>query len=314
MTIEGNQRSSSSSEPLSKIKIPINCSFGVNQEAGGSSTSADQNVDINTSGRVCPECHKEFDSGKALGGHMRIHGPSNKKQLMLRIHHPGSNSEGSLMYDCTFNCILCLRKFPSVKALCGHMRCHSGRGWTGTRPPTKRKSSSLLAEDDDDEKDYGDDGARVVDSAQLIPKWPVKARRGGRGVSKAMSELLVGCDNEEMRSLIRNALEVLTMLSQVLDYDVDGAGAGAGAGDGAEKSVSAFAPPDQRFDRTRERRNWTDPADDDTQTEAQALPQPQAQLGVGSSGEEGGTQGGGKRIRLMGFDLNVPASMVDDAD
>ncbi|KAK1362438.1 hypothetical protein POM88_046912 [Heracleum sosnowskyi] len=56
------------------------------------------------------------------------------------------------------------------------------------------------------------------------------------------------------------------------------------------------------------RSHWTAPA-----AEAQPEPQLELQLAVRSSGEEAGTQAGGKRIRLMGFDLNVPASMVDNA-
>ncbi|KAK1367267.1 hypothetical protein POM88_042828 [Heracleum sosnowskyi] len=62
-----------------------------------------------------------------------------------------------------------------------------------------------------------------------------------------------------------------------------------------------------------ERCHWTAPVADAHTDQAQAQPQPQAQLAVRSSGEEAKTQAGGKRIRLMGFDLDVPASMVDNA-
>ncbi|KAK1384811.1 hypothetical protein POM88_022546 [Heracleum sosnowskyi] len=57
--------------------------------------------------------------------------------------------------------------------------------------------------------------------------------------------------------------------------------------------------------------HWTAPVADAHTDQAQA--QPQAQLAVRSSGEEANTQAGGKRIRLMGFDLDVPASTVDNA-
>ncbi|XP_017245744.1 uncharacterized protein LOC108217423 [Daucus carota subsp. sativus] len=48
----------------------------------------------------------------------------------------------------------------------------------------------------------------------------------------------------------------------------------------------------------------------DGQTEAEVPPLVQA----GTSGEEAGTQAGGKRIRLMGVDLDVPPSLVPDAE
>ncbi|KAK1384808.1 hypothetical protein POM88_022545 [Heracleum sosnowskyi] len=225
--MECNQRSSSSSGTTDnkskihlKFKIPKICSSAVDQEAGGSSSSAEQKMmNINTmmissnnnTRRVCPKCNKEFESGKALAGHMRIHSQAAvRKQASYKIH-PRSDSENSSMSDKILPCNHCTKIFPSLKSLFGHMRCHPERDGRGIRPPRPNYSWSSSENDDDDdddddeddeddedeeeEEDYGYDGYMVFDCAQVMPRWPVKgpvtARRGRRGIKRGLS---VGCE------------------------------------------------------------------------------------------------------------------------
>ncbi|WZY81224.1 hypothetical protein YC2023_027608 [Brassica napus] len=58
-------------------------------------------------------------SGKALGGHKRIHVLENQ------------NKSGESEIDCS----VCHKKFTSRKALYGHMRFHPHRTWKGVLPP-----------------------------------------------------------------------------------------------------------------------------------------------------------------------------------
>lgn len=131
--------------------------------------------------RVCHICHKAFSSGKALGGHMRIHVQlANKKDLVfkkkLKVHqtitfkkqNPREESEEKVIdlvkkkHHCkkktttTTNncyggsgnmfkkptCIICGKNFPSMKSLFGHMRCHPERDWRGIHPPSSMAKNS----------------------------------------------------------------------------------------------------------------------------------------------------------------------------
>ncbi|KAI3456738.1 hypothetical protein Pfo_013401 [Paulownia fortunei] len=138
--------------------------------------------------RVCHICHKAFSSGKALGGHMRIHVQrANKKDLVfkkkLNVHqtitfkkqNPREEAEEKVidfvkkkhrykktttatnLYGGSDNkikkptCIICGKDFRSMKSLFGHMRCHPERDWRGIHPPSsmaKNSSSSSLSDAD----------------------------------------------------------------------------------------------------------------------------------------------------------------------
>ncbi|GMH27776.1 hypothetical protein Nepgr_029619 [Nepenthes gracilis] len=114
-----------------------------------------------TSGsRRCSICDKRFNSGKALGGHMRIHVPyrkfkedryflekiqkrPRKREFKIQNHRnpklkklvASSNDLNDLMQNGKPTCSLCNKSFPSMKSLFGHMRCHPEREWRGMLPP-----------------------------------------------------------------------------------------------------------------------------------------------------------------------------------
>nr|GFA78514.1 zinc finger C2H2-type/integrase DNA-binding domain-containing protein [Tanacetum cinerariifolium] len=108
--------------------------------------------------KVCSVCKKEFSSGKALGGHIRVHFMYHKNspfktgsKLFKKIgdnqdFSSGAKGEGlkvtinkpqlSIMNDEGVpTCFQCGNSFPSMKSLSVHMRCHPDRFWRGIIPP-----------------------------------------------------------------------------------------------------------------------------------------------------------------------------------
>ncbi|KAF8099855.1 hypothetical protein N665_0236s0017 [Sinapis alba] len=116
---------------------------------GANNMDLEGDVEEEEKKHICSECSKPFKSGKALGGHKRIHVLENQKK--------SGESE--------IDCCVCHKKFPSVKALYGHMRFHPDRGWKGVLPPPPHplgnSSSSTLSIDDHvgefTSSDYDDD-------------------------------------------------------------------------------------------------------------------------------------------------------------
>ena len=115
---------------------------------------------------MCSECGKQFMSGKALGGHKRIH--------VLENQNKSGESE--------IDCYVCHKKFTSRKALYGHMRFHPDRAWKGVLPPPPppphplgNSSSSTLSIDDhhvgeftSSDHDDDDDGYGNIDAKDLM--------------------------------------------------------------------------------------------------------------------------------------------------
>nr|GEY75762.1 zinc finger C2H2-type/integrase DNA-binding domain-containing protein [Tanacetum cinerariifolium] len=116
-------------------------------------------VNMEEGKRVCSVCKKEFSSGKALGGHIRVHVMYHKNspfktgsKLFKKI---GDNQDfsggakGDEGLKVTTNkpqlsivddegvptCFQCGNSFPSMKSLSAHMRCHPDRFWRGIIPP-----------------------------------------------------------------------------------------------------------------------------------------------------------------------------------
>ncbi|XP_010536792.1 PREDICTED: zinc finger protein ZAT9 [Tarenaya hassleriana] len=162
---------------------------------------------------ICSECGKGFKSGKALGGHKRIHGnETSRSREKPRMIIPHSANLELVHGFVEFACCVCRRKFTSMKALYGHMRFHPDRGWRGVQPPQTRpgSSSSTLSLDhdhfnsdydgdgdgDDDDDDGGENSGfsdcnlesivpdMVVDLKESTKGWSITGKRGRRSSSK----------------------------------------------------------------------------------------------------------------------------------
>ncbi|KAI9114770.1 hypothetical protein K1719_014468 [Acacia pycnantha] len=138
-----------------KSKIKIN---------GGSAPAPVPGAAPGSSVRVCDFCGKQFNSGKALGGHRRYHIQAQKKleaqnlsqekqekvnyplrikpkDLVIRDYDDDNNLIKSRIGNFnspssrSFRCYVCDKDFPSEKSLYGHMRSHPEREWRGMNPP-----------------------------------------------------------------------------------------------------------------------------------------------------------------------------------
>ncbi|KAL3508303.1 hypothetical protein ACH5RR_027704 [Cinchona calisaya] len=177
--------------------------------------------------RICHVCGKGFRSGKALGGHMRIHFQTNKnfifsgqspsiikskkwkRELVEKkkdpINYKSSND------DTAPTCSICGKNFPSMKSLFGHMRCHPEREWRGIQPPAPSSAAAVVkasplssvsdaeppqpqrGHDDDDDLDQMDsavvaDGVETVDLTKCLGGWSVTAKRGRKAMGDNSEE------------------------------------------------------------------------------------------------------------------------------
>ncbi|KAK6272562.1 hypothetical protein POUND7_009645 [Theobroma cacao] len=172
---------------------------------------------------ICPVCSKGFTSGKALGGHIRIHMKGNKNgrhrkisKLQPRNLHrakakkriskntllpkaadgavdlPSNDQEGSEKVSC---CI-CKKDFRSMKSLFGHMRNHPERGWRGIRPPPSDKNSCCSSVSENDEAPEVDQISCATERGSVsgsdllksLPKWTNTAKRCGKYTSDEIPE------------------------------------------------------------------------------------------------------------------------------
>lgn len=120
----------------------------------------------------CVICSKQFSSGKAYGGHVRIHSSEysnkgkTKKMRMKKKRKIGlvnkekeKEKEIDLIradFEGKIRCCLCGKEFQTRHSLFGHMRRHPERSWKGVRPPPPEKLNLSFLDDDADEND-GDD-------------------------------------------------------------------------------------------------------------------------------------------------------------
>ncbi|XP_018498855.2 uncharacterized protein LOC108865819 [Pyrus x bretschneideri] len=136
--------------------------------------------------RVCEQCGKIFQNGKALGGHRKVHfnqsllPKKNKALFKPKKKHVASNEGGS---SSEVSCYVCKKDFPSIKSLHGHMRLHRERDWKGVRPPgavqppsEESKSSSYENDSSDDDGDgdssFSDHTIETDnDAAKFLVNW-----------------------------------------------------------------------------------------------------------------------------------------------
>ncbi|GFS31689.1 hypothetical protein Acr_00g0018610 [Actinidia rufa] len=170
-----------------KLKIPKIEEEGINGEDRIGSGPKKNNEP-----RVCSVCNKGFSSGKALGGHMRVH-------VQQQAHHkdetPPKKSKATTNYHCRNasessqspridkpTCTLCGKDFWSMKSLFGHMRCHPQREWRGIQHPllarTKDSSSSSSVSGVDRNPNQRIDSCGVVELSGCLSGWAVRESRG----------------------------------------------------------------------------------------------------------------------------------------
>ncbi|KAJ1395899.1 Zinc finger C2H2-type [Sesbania bispinosa] len=153
---------------------------------------------------VCRYCYKRFPCGKSLGGHIRTHMSEERSNIdsdMLKLDggrrkkrdlwsEADAGAGGNSIYglrenpkktmrfvhsDATLEqvenfCKECGKGFPSLKALCGHMACHS----------EKEKRTKLESESEEDSG--GDEKEKLVmdsqsDTETCAPTHPRRSKR-----------------------------------------------------------------------------------------------------------------------------------------
>ncbi|CAI9784067.1 unnamed protein product [Fraxinus pennsylvanica] len=181
--------------------------------------------------RVCRFCNKVFSSGKALGGHARIHFQANKDLVFnkkLKAHQSIKFKKQQYMpededrvidfvkkfegYNKKQTCKICGKGFPSEKSLFGHMRCHPERDWRGIQPPTMARNSSWSSSSSDAETQTMDD--RTVDLTKSLKGWSVTAKRGRKAMVTSISEISSLEDDQ-----FRDAVNDLMMLADDDSYE-----------------------------------------------------------------------------------------------
>ncbi|GMJ00864.1 hypothetical protein HRI_003755600 [Hibiscus trionum] len=143
---------------------------------------------------ICPVCSKGFTSGKALGGHIRIHMKGNKASRHRKIPkrqprsgtvHRGAKSKNTISNtaaspdddpkrdtDEKVSCCICNKGFRSMKSLFGHMRNHPERSWRGIRPPPSDKNSCCSSVSENDEAHEVDQvKGSNSDLLKSLPRW-----------------------------------------------------------------------------------------------------------------------------------------------
>ncbi|GJS61332.1 zinc finger C2H2-type/integrase DNA-binding domain-containing protein [Tanacetum coccineum] len=166
------------------------------------------NTAVKEGKRVCSVCKKEFSSGKALGGHMRVHVMYHKNgdvvnkpfksgsKLFKKI---GDNNQDGVInkpyYLSSVNdegvptCSQCGKSFPSMKSLFGHMRCHPDRFWRGIIPPP----NAVLAQ-----------GNPQVVGGKYLKGWSVTERRGRRSLKMDDSDE----DDEDLLEAVEDLMSL----------------------------------------------------------------------------------------------------------
>ncbi|KAK4407496.1 hypothetical protein Sango_0330600 [Sesamum angolense] len=150
---------------------------------------------------ACPDCSRTFASGKALGGHKRVHMQKGKKSSNPRRELQIADGEAGNRVK-SFKCPVCPQSFVSDKSLYGHMRAHPERNWRGMKPPTpgveNGGNSSLVPVSGSAVAllGNGSEGDKELGSDVPLLEWPQSARRSRHG--KAPMNVPADPDNQEL--------------------------------------------------------------------------------------------------------------------
>ncbi|XP_059669279.1 uncharacterized protein LOC132314428 [Cornus florida] len=209
----------------------------------------------NSQSKVCTVCKKEFISGKALGGHVKVHCQDHNKeqilkQLKIRDKKPNKLKKQNLQWaiysskkrdsnEVTIEssegngkptvCFICRKKFSSSKALFGHMRCHPEKERRGIESPmaVKNSPSSSVSEsvprkiDDHIDSDCATMDNPVIDLMGSLPMWPGTGRRTPR-VPRVMADTLENSSSEEVeveKKRFCDAVDEFLRLAQDNSFD-----------------------------------------------------------------------------------------------
>ncbi|KAJ1376039.1 Zinc finger C2H2-type [Sesbania bispinosa] len=184
---DDNREGSDSEKPLKKIE-KLNSS--PSEFCKASDKLKGDEEDISTSKKAasssgvhpCEFCDKVFSSGKALGGHKRLHIQAQRKEA-----HNNNNNEMKSCDNKLIKCCVCMKDFPSEKSLHGHLRSHPERFWRGVHPPepsSQNQNSNYSMEENNDE--HGNGGQilnatmeAAIDISKYLPlSWKKTDKRG----------------------------------------------------------------------------------------------------------------------------------------
>lgn len=131
----------------------------------------------------CVICNKQFSSGKAYGGHVRIHSSEysnkgkpkkmkmKKKKAKRSLVKKEKEKERDLIradVEGKIRCCLCGKDFQTMHSLFGHMRRHPDRSWKGIRPPPSPEKFKLSFLDDDDSNNDDDDDDAAMSRSMMM--------------------------------------------------------------------------------------------------------------------------------------------------
>ncbi|KAJ0045648.1 hypothetical protein Pint_03610 [Pistacia integerrima] len=153
--------------------------------------------------RTCSECGKQFNSGKALGGHKRAclkkkNQPkltiAKKVAAPVRVDHQEESGGG-------LNCYVCRQSFISLKSLYGHMRKHPEREWRGIQPPQPANDNgdneNVHRNIDHHDESYDGAAGSTTDLVKSLKTWTLRAKRGHRLSSEPRLSTSVSDDDDD---------------------------------------------------------------------------------------------------------------------
>lgn len=176
--------------------------------------------------RICNICNRGFGSGKALGGHMRMHVQARNKELLEKLNNATTTSTNttrdiiaktnesfSITEEGEPTCYVCKKTFLSMKSLFGHMRSHPERDWRGIQPPTTPtdhkyynncSSSSTLSDEKLDTFPAITATSEVfLDLSESLTSWRVTGKRGRKSTDSSNdSSLLLDIDVDAVFGLM----------------------------------------------------------------------------------------------------------------